>query len=476
MKIKDKLVIKSKDLIEPLNSVLSDSFQITQTLNQSYQLQFTAYDDKSVSYSLIQPQNSVLWEGQEFIIKQCQPQFSQGVTTNQVTAIHIGYEVQRVFQHNVNTGVKSYSVNDVLSFYLNGNPYGYTWKVIGDFNNQQIENLGNSNGSDMLSKIKSTWSNSVFYPDNKCIQIFSMDAFKKETGKVITYKGNTNSVQLSYDSTNLVNKLYCISDAKDGSDSNNPQYYFQPFYVTDDNSINQYGVFEGSPVSDNRFHDANSMRNYAQGLLQPTPALSIQCTFNPDIDDVQLGEIRHLIIPENNLSTDVTVSQITLYPLSDTQSSQCTLDNVAKTILDYNNALHNRTQNTVDNSVEITAAIQNSIDNNRAEIDRINSAIKNDRRSYTFNGGNLTATNSNGVVYVELKATNIKENTTLCTIDFKPLNTLTGNMIVTGNSNYIINYELDNDGILKVLDLSDLTGKKYDSVQNVSGQFTYVAQ
>lgn len=472
MKIKDKLVIKSNNLIEPLNSVLPDSFEITQTLNQSYQLQFTAYDDKSVSYSLIQPQTSVLWEGQEFVIKQCQPNFANGITTTQVTAIHIGYEVQRVFQHNVNAGVKSYSVNDILNFYLSGNSYGYTWKVIGNFDNQNIENLGNGNGADMLSKIKAAWSDSVFYPDNKCIQIFSMDAFKKDTGKFITYKGNTNNVQLNYDSTNLINKLYCVSDKKDNSND----LYFQPFYVQNSDSISKYGVFEGQPVSDNRFHDANSMRNYAQGLLQPNPALSIQCTFNPGIDDVQLGEVRHLIVPESDLSTDVAVSQITLYPLSDTQSSQCTLDNVAKTILDYNNTLHNRTQNMVDNSVEISTAIQNAIDNNRSEIDRINSAIKSDRRSYTFNGGNLIATNSNGVVYVELKAANISENTTLCTIDFKPLNALTGNMIVTGNSNYIINYELDNDGILKVLDLSDLMGKKCNSIQNVSGQFTYVAQ
>lgn len=472
MKIKDKLVIKGDNLIEPLNSVLPDSFQITQTLNQLYQLQFTAYDDKSVSYSLIQPQNSVLWEGQEFIIKQSQPQYSQGVTTNQVTAIHIGYEVQRVFQHNVNAGVKSYSVNDVLSFYLNGNPYGYTWKVIGNFDNQNIENLGNSNGADMLSKIKSTWSDSVFYPDNKCIQIFSMDAFKKDTGKVITYKGNTNSVQLSYDSTSLVNKLYCVSDKKDNSND----LYFQPFYVQDSDSVSKYGVFEGQPVSDNRFHDANSMRYYAQGLLQPNPALSIQCAFNPDTDDVQLGEVRHLIVPENNLSTDVTVSQITLYPISDTQSSQCTLNSVAKTILDYNNALHNHTQSTVDNSVEISTAIQNAIDNNRSEIDRINSAIKSDRRSYTFNGGTITATNNNGVVYADIHANFLKANTTLCTLDFKPLNTLRGNMIVTGDMNYIVNYELDSDGVFRTLDLSDMMSTPYNSLSNINGQFTYIAQ
>ena len=95
----------------------------------------------------------------------------------------------------------TYSVNDILSFYLNGNSFGYTWKVIRNFDNQQIENLGNSDGNDMLSKIKSTWINSVFYPDNKCIQIFDSESFKKYTGKIITYKGNSNTLQL--DSTSM---------------------------------------------------------------------------------------------------------------------------------------------------------------------------------------------------------------------------------------------------------------------------------
>ena len=74
----------------------------------------------------------------------------------------------------------------------------------------------------MLSKIKFTWINSVFYPDNKCIQIFDSESFKKYTGKIITYKGNSNTLQLTYDSTRLCNKLQCVSTAKDGSDDNKP--------------------------------------------------------------------------------------------------------------------------------------------------------------------------------------------------------------------------------------------------------------
>ncbi|GAA2219564.1 prophage endopeptidase tail family protein [Streptomyces aculeolatus] len=336
--MKDKIIVKNKDYAEPLNSVLIDSFQVTKTVNQSWQIQFNAYDDKSVAFSLLQAQNSILWRGQEFIIKQIQPTYANSLNTTQVTATHIGYEVQRVFQHNVNTGTKTYSVNDVLSFYLNGNSFDYTWEVRGSFDNQQIENLGNANGQDMLSKITSTWSNAIITFDNKKIIVYSSDDYYQDKGKVITYLGNTNQVQLTYDSTNLVNKLYCISD-NSGDENSKPA--FNPFYVQDDESIKKYGLYEGNPVSDNRFNNADAMRQYALSQLQPEPSLSIQVQFNANNEDIDTGEIRTLIIPELNLTTKVTVTQVTLYPLSDTQQSQAQLDNTAKTILNYNNSLQN---------------------------------------------------------------------------------------------------------------------------------------
>lgn len=474
-----KIIVTNNNYQEILNSVLPDTFQIQETLNGAWQVQFTALDDRSLAYSLLQIQNHLLFAGEEYVIKQCQRNYQSGVNNIQVTATHIGFDVQRVFQHAVNNGVKSYSVNDVLSFYLNGNPYGYTWKVIGNFGNQNIENLGNSNGNDMLSKIKSTWTNSVFYPDNKCIQIFDSESFKKDTGKVITYKGNSNTLQLTYDSTNLCNKLQCVSVAKDGSNDKNPQYYFQPFYVQDNDSINQYGVFEGSPISDNRFHDENSMRQYGLSKLQPQPTLAIQGTFNCNDTDIQLGEIRHLIIPELNLSTDVEVTQITLYPLSQSQPSQYQLNSVQKTILDYNNMLHNNTGNTVKTDVVINQSVQNAIANNKAEIDKINSSIKQSSVSFNLNNnGTMVLTRNNNIIYVSLTNATLKANTALINgiySDYLGSSNITGNFIVSSsNGNYIVNYELDTTGDLNIKDIYDLSNNAKNEIDNVNSNFNYM--
>lgn len=465
--MKDKIIVKNNDYSEPLNSVLIDSFQVTKTVNQSWQLQFNAYDDKSVAFSLLQAQNSILWRGQEFLIKQIQPTYANSLNTTQVTATHIGYEVQRVFQHNVNTGTKTYSVNDVLSFYLNGNNFGYTWEVRGSFDNQQIENLGNANGQDMLSKITSTWSNAIITFDNKKIIVYSSDDYYQDKGKVITYLGNTNQVQLTYDSTNLVNKLYCISD-NSGDENSKPA--FNPFYVQDDESIKKYGLYEGNPVSDNRFNNADAMRQYALSQLQPEPSLSIQVQFNANNEDIDTGEIRTLIIPELNLTTKVTVTQVTLYPLSDTQQSQAQLDNTAKTILNYNNNLQNALSGHVDTTTNINTTISSAIASNQDEINKINSALKQQTQTVTTDSGTITYTLNTGVVYVYCNFTDIVANKTSFNIPsgFVPANTINGSLVINeSGTNYIINYTISD-----TFDIKSIYSLQNEAVTELNNQAT----
>lgn len=470
--LKDKLIVKGGDYREILNSVLPDSFQVTQTVNQSWQIQFNAYDDKSVAFSLLEAQNSLLWRGQEFVIKQCQPTYSNSLNTTQVTATHIGYDVSRIFQHKTNSGTKTYSVNDVLTFYLNGNSFGYTWEVIGSFGTDQIENLGNGSGQDMLSKITSTWSNAIITFDNKKIKVYNADNFYVDSSKVITYLGNSNNVQLTYDSTSLVNKLYCTSDGS--GDDSTPS--FNPFYVTDDDSIQKYGVYEGSPVSDNRFTDATAMRKYAESQLQPNPSLSIQVSFNGGIEDINIGEIRTLIIPELDLRTKVKVTQITDYPLSNTQQNQAQLDSTAKTILNFNQALQSYTKTQITNSNGTNTSIVNAIQNNQSEIDKINTSLQQTSQIVSNDFGSITFTKQNNVVYVNCKFTNIVSGTSKWNIPngYAPANAVKSSLVVILDTNYIVNYSINNNEF----SIDSITNLKSDEVvellQTCTASFSYL--
>lgn len=300
--------------------------------NSQWQIQFTAYDDGSLAFNMLSVESSVWWDNQEYIIKQFDPDYANGFTTYQVTATHVAYEVSRIRQRNVKTGTLTYSINDVLSFYLLGNSLGFTWQVIGNFGKDQIKDLGNDSGKDMLDKIVSTWPDAIFYPDNKNIRIYQHDSLAKNLGNRIDYLHDTSEIKLTYDSTNIVNQVMAYGKTKDNSDTTT--YYFEPFLVTDQNSVNEWGLHPGDDVSDERFTDANAMKTYATTQLAPEPTLSIETTDLSNEVPV-LSEIRRLEIRNFSFITEVEVVQFTYYPLDNSQPTSIMLNNRAKTILNY---------------------------------------------------------------------------------------------------------------------------------------------
>lgn len=276
------------------------------------------------------------WSGQEYIIKQFQEADTNGFTTYKVTAIHVAYDVQRVRQRQVKTGTLTYTVESVLSFYLAGNSLGYTWQVIGNFGKEQITDLGNSSGKDMLDKIISTWPDAIFYPDNKNIRIYQHDSLAKNLGNRIDYLHNTPELKLTYDSSSIVNQVLASGKTKENTSGNSDktEYYFEPFLVTDQASVNEWGLHPGDDVSDERFTDKSAMKTFVLSQLTPQPTLVI------DVSDLvneepTLGEIRRLENRKDGFVTEVEVVAFTFYPLDNSQATSVTLNDQAKTILNY---------------------------------------------------------------------------------------------------------------------------------------------
>lgn len=240
-----------------LTAIEPDSFYIEWSMNSSWTLQFTIKNDHSLAYNMLDTQASLFWEGQEYIIKQCEPSASEGVNGKDIVATHIYTEVSRIRKYktyvdpsdkahnkvlsdsssdssddgqktvtkngNTTTTVtktdetkqetenqKMYSIQDVLKFFLDGNTLGYTYQVIGNFNNARLAELTDGNGTDMLSKIVSAWPNAVIYPDNKNIRVYTLDEFEKDYGNQLNYRHDATEFKLTYDSTSLTNEVYCI--------------------------------------------------------------------------------------------------------------------------------------------------------------------------------------------------------------------------------------------------------------------------
>lgn len=371
-----KILVKGKNRTEkePLNYYPNGSFNIQWEKNNTWQLTFTMINDKSVAYSLLGVEASIYFDNQEYIVKQCTPDYSNGIGTKQITATHVYNEVQRVMQRNTKTGTLTYSVADVLKFVLNGNKLGFTYQVIGSFDKEQITDLGNMTGKDMLSKITDTWSNAVIYPDNKKIRIYSQDKFAKNNGNRLDYRANSSVVNLAYDSTNITNQVMAIGAQKEGSSDDKPEYYFQPFLVEDSKSVKEWGLHPTASISDDRFHDKASMKAYALSQLQPEPALTISVTEDTQEKPVP-GDVRRLEVREDGFVTNVEVVGYTWYPLDYTNTS-ITLNNNAQTVLNFKNNYQKQLNLAIRNQNASAKAKYARIQKNVSSLDEQNKSFK----------------------------------------------------------------------------------------------------
>lgn len=251
---------------EPLNLFDPKSVQIQWEVNQTWSLQFTAYNDGSLAYQMLESEASIFLDNQEYIIKQVADDSSSGLDSVQVTATHVYFEVQKIRKYkdyvdptdkdkqtdvevlktdstksddsdntktdtnektegNTTTKITTkttdetqqdnqnqvtYSIQDVLDHWLEDNNLGFTYEVIGSFEKKELEELKDGTGADMLSKISDTWNNAIIYPDNRKIRVYLADKFNLNRGNRIDYLNNANEIKFSTDSTSLTNMVYCI--------------------------------------------------------------------------------------------------------------------------------------------------------------------------------------------------------------------------------------------------------------------------
>lgn len=223
----------SNSNVAVLQSVLADSVYIEWEVNTTYQASFTAYDDGSEAFNLLEVQNMVQIEDQWFVIKQIEPDYSGGITTVSVSLSHISNEISRIRHYSSNdpidwgnkshyggTGsqtlqvptvddgdtVKQVLPQDLLKTFFDGNGWNVTYQVIGNFSQANVDNPDASgSGKDFIDRILEAWPDAVFYPDNLNLRIYSHDAFYQNHGHRIDYLHDTPDIQLIYDSTNMFN-------------------------------------------------------------------------------------------------------------------------------------------------------------------------------------------------------------------------------------------------------------------------------
>ncbi len=163
-----------------------------------------------------------------------------------------------------------------------------------------------------------------------------------------TWYGRCDAIQAKIYPTKTVTEDVSTSD-DDSSSSETESYYFQPFIVQDNHSIEIWGLHPGEDVQDERFKDPEAMKKYAMTKLVPEPVISVEVVADTNILPVP-GEEAYLTIPEkgsligesadttqSSYNTTVTVVGFTYYPFDPSQGTDITYDNLQASILRVQN-------------------------------------------------------------------------------------------------------------------------------------------
>lgn len=213
-----------------------DSFYEDWQQNETWEigLSVTSLINQEV-FDLIEYESSIIFNGQEFIIKKMTENVVGGLVTKQVVATHIYYTIQDGYQYEKVTGTKS--INQLLTHIFKAGNRGFTWEVIDPnkkFLTVQQENFGDGNYLKLINELLSDY-NAVVIPNNKHLMFYPISEYGQKVEEQIRYKYNTDDVTFDIDTYSLKTQIKGYGKLKEGINTENPKdsdYVFTPITYT----------------------------------------------------------------------------------------------------------------------------------------------------------------------------------------------------------------------------------------------------
>lgn len=354
---------------ETLSCIDNSSWSHNVEMNQTDQITFTALQDGSLGYQLLENENYIFFSGQQYRIKQTEKDDSGYDIKRTITATHIRFDAQYVYQYDKHKGSWTVGPADLMSFVFDQNElgnHGFTWSIIGDPPKVEVTDYGEKSGQDCINDCCEKF-NMVVTADNKHIYLTVMEKFVKKINLSFKYLNNTPEFKTSIDTTELQNIAKCYGktkekkdnttnsdddsnettgsdvdisniDTKDTTDDDDPEYYFEPFIVRNEESIKEWGERPGPPISDERFTNPENMRKYALATMKSEPELQMSLSYTGD-QHLTLGNMVYAIMRPENFTTWVTLTAIKTNELSWHSNPEISLNNKPQNLVDYEVAL-----------------------------------------------------------------------------------------------------------------------------------------
>lgn len=321
--IQDYEKTKKEILTDYDKSTFTENWQENETWEISFTIVKTKFNE--LAFDLVYYENSVFFNGQEFIVKQMGVSAEGAAITKTVTATHIYYTMQDGFQYDTITGIRS--INQLLAHVFKPDNRGFTWNVVDPnkkFLTVEQENFGNGNYLKLVEEILKDYD-AIVIPDNKNLTFFPRSEYGKKTEEQIRYKYNTDSVKFDIDTFNLKTQITGFGKKKE--DDN---YYFTPITYTSKQS-GKWGIRVQSPVSDDRYTVSGNMLERLKQDLQDYPTITGTVTMKWRVEPNK-GDYVAFVYEPLGVNTYIQVVGIKTYPALENKPPEITLSNTKKTM------------------------------------------------------------------------------------------------------------------------------------------------
>lgn len=321
--IQDYEKTKKEILTEYDKSTFTENWQENETWEISFTIVKTKFNE--LAFDLVDYENSVFFNGQEFIVKQMGISAEGAAITKTVTATHIYYTMQDGFQYDTITGTRS--INQLLAHVFKPDNRGFTWNVVDPnkkFLTVEQENFGNGNYLKLVEEILKDYD-AIVIPDNKNLTFFPRSEYGKKTEEQIRYKYNTDSVKFDIDTLNLKTQIKGFGKKKEDD-----TYYFTPITYTSKQS-EKWGIRVQSPVSDDRYTVSGNMLERLKQDLQDYPTITGTVTMKWRVEPNK-GDYVAFVYEPLGVNTYIQVVGIKTYPAIPNKPPEITLSNTKKTM------------------------------------------------------------------------------------------------------------------------------------------------
>lgn len=321
--IQDYEKTKKEILTDYDKSTFTENWQENETWEISFTIVKTKFNE--LAFDLVDYENSVFFNGQEFIVKQMGVSAEGAAITKTVTATHIYYTMQDGFQYDTVTGARS--ISQLLTHVFSAGSRGFTWEVIDPnkkFLTVEQENFGNGNYLKLVEEILKDYD-AIVIPDNKNLTFFPRSEYGKKTEEQIRYKYNTDSVKFDIDTFNLKTQIKGFGKKKEDD-----TYYFTPITYTSKQS-EKWGIRVQSPVSDDRYTVSGNMLERLKQDLQDYPTITGTVTMKWRVEPNK-GDYVAFVYEPLGVNTYIQVVGIKTYPAIPNKPPEITLSNTKKTM------------------------------------------------------------------------------------------------------------------------------------------------